>query len=467
MRLTLVATLMAIGVSTALYRVSAPTVLPLGARHVSTDLTRAQLVETTLAAHPRNRDNLIAAAMVLDRRSTGIVMYATHDGGRTWIPGRAPRNDSSRKDALDPWVMFTSDGTALFTYLSSGTPNNFAVSRSPDGGRTWSRPTFVPGGLYDREFLVEDASPASTYQGRIYALGKVNVSRLSGPAFQAIAVSDSTDGGQTFSPPHLFVPPNDNDPLWIVAGGVTTRTGKLVVPFATVIRPQATDVTLRYTLWTTESTDGGRVFSAPHLVAPRVVPRGEVQKYISVPSIAIDRSGGVLDGHMYLTWSIAHENGYDIQLWRSQDDGRTWASGVTVNDNPHPAGHVNPAVAVSARGTVAVAWYDRRDDPESNCHRLFLAGSLDGGATFSLNVPATQVRTCLSSRRFSNAGDTVGIAADANGRFHSAFISGSDSAALQVYETPFDVDSAVRGPAALPRAASRPPAEHGGGRGTQ
>lgn len=416
---------------------SAADVVVTGVHHVSKDLPGEQFVETTLAAHPRNPQNLIAAAMVLHDNSSSVAVYATHDGGRTWMPGQAPRGDSSRNNALDPWVIFTSDGTALLTYLAGRGPDNFAVSRSHDGGVTWSSPTFVPGGMYDRQFLVEDASPVSKYKGRIYGLGKVGVSRLGGHGFQAIAVSDSIDGGQTFSPPRLFLPPDDNDALWIVAGGIVTQTGKLVVPFATVIRPKEADVTLQYTLWTTESNDGGRAFSTPHLVAPRVVPRGQVQQHISVPSVAISPSDSHGAGRIYLSWSLFQNEGYVIELWRSQDGGNTWLPGVMVTDNQQGAGHVNPAVAVNPRGDVAVAWYDRRDDPQGTCHRLFAAVSTDGGATFSKNVAATQQRTCIASSRFSNGGDTLGVVADASGRFHSIFVSGTDSSAMQLYTAQF------------------------------
>ncbi len=416
-------------------------------RPVSTGLPSAQFVETTLAANPRDSRNLVAAAMVLGATSTSVVVYSTHDGGRTWTPGFAASGDGSRADALDPWVVFLEDGTALFTYLSGRTGNNFAVSRSQDGGRTWSTPAFVPGGLYDRQFLVEDSSPGSPYRGRVYAIGKVNVSRLAGLPFQVIAISESTDGAKTFSPPRLVAPPDDDDPLWIVAGLVTTRSGKLVVPFATVVRPQDRDTTLRYTLWTTESADGGRAFSAPHLVAHRDVPKVDVQRYISVPSIAVDRSGGRADGHLYLTWTVASRDGYAVQVWRSEDGGNTWLPGVTVNDNERPAGHVNPAIAVDARGSIAVAWYDRRDEPDDRCHRLFVAGSVDGGRTFSANAPATQVRTCVASRRWGNVGDTLGIAADTDGRFHSVFISGQKDSEMQLYGAAFDVESEAPGPA--------------------
>jgi hypothetical protein len=401
---------------------------------VSADVPSAQFVETTIAANPADSRNLVAAAMILHDSSTSVAVYSTRDGGRTWTPGPAPIGDASRADALDPWVVFTRDGAALFTYLSGRAGNNFAVSRSEDGGRTWSVPVFVPGGLYDRQYLVEGDN------GRVYGLGKVNVSRLAGPPFQVIAVSESTDGARTFSPPRFFAPPDDNDALMVVAGGVTTRPGSLVVPFTTVIRPKAGDAVLRYTLWTTESNDGGRAFSAPHLVAHRDVPKAAAQRFMSVPSVAVDRSGGRTAGHVYLAWTLASGDGYAVQAWRSEDGGTTWQPGVTVNDNQRPAGHVNPAIAVNSRGQVTVAWYDRRDDPEGRCHRLHVAASTDAAETFSGNAPVAQAGTCVASTRFANVGDTLGLTADVDGRFHTVFVSGPNASAMQLHAATFDVD---------------------------
>ena len=162
MSLTLVPALGAVIVSAVSYRAVVPDVRLFDSRHVSTDRVGPRFVKTTVASHPRDPLNVIAAAIVLDGDSTDVAVYSTHDAGRTWLPGRVPGNDGSRSTALDPWVIFTSDGTALFTYLTRGPTNNFAVARSQDGGRTWSEPTFVPGGLYDRQFLVQDTRSTST-----------------------------------------------------------------------------------------------------------------------------------------------------------------------------------------------------------------------------------------------------------------------------------------------------------------
>jgi hypothetical protein len=146
---------------------------------------------------------------------------------------------------------------------------------------------------------------------------------------------------------------------------------------------------------------------------------------------------------------------------------------VRVNDNKTPAYHVNPAVAVNNRGVVAIAWYDRRNDPKGNCHQLFVSASVDGGETFLPNVQASQPLTCPNSPgnwkiygnttlskwydfdspdgnnvwvvdlttpavTFTNGGDTSGLAAGPDGVFHSAWINGPNGI-MQLYSTAFSV----------------------------
>jgi hypothetical protein len=396
---------------------------------VSIDGAGRQFVETVLAANPRDPASLVGAAVILADGGTSVAVYSTVDRGEHWVPGRLSFGDTGSRDAIDPWVLFTHDGAVLFAYLAGTRPDNFAVSRSLDGGRTWSPPAYVPEGIYDREYLAEDWSPDSKHRGTIYATGKINVTRLGGRPFQAIAVSTSTDGGKTFSSPLLFIPPDENEPLIVVANSVVGRDGTVVVPFTTVIRPLETDAMLNYGLWTIRSIDGGRTFTAPSLVARRIIPKADGQRQSSVPSAAIDPSSG----RVYLTWSLKTARGYDIAVWRSTDLGTTWSTGVRVNDNAAGADHVNPAVAVNAQGRVAVAWYDRRDGNDAQCHSLRVAESDDGAQTFSANRPLSNVRTCVQSRRFANVGDTLGLVAAADGAFHVAFISGTGPFDMQVY----------------------------------
>ena len=396
---------------------------------VSVDGSGKRFVETVVAANPRDSASLVAAAIVLGDGGTSVAAYSSADRGDHWTPSSTTFADGGRTDGIDPWVLFTHDGTALFAYLAGERPDNFAVSRSLDGGRSWRAPAYVPGGLYDREYLVEDWSADSKYRGTIYAIGKINVVRLGGRPFQEIAVSTSKDAAVTFSSPLLFVPPDDNEPLIVVANSVVGRDGTLVIPFTTVIRPLETDTMLDYGLWTIRSSDGGRTFTAPSLVARRIIPKSDGQRQSSVPSAAIDAS----TGRIYLTWSLKSAGGYDIVVWQSSDLGTTWSTGVRVNDNARAADHVNPAVAVNSRGTVLLAWYDRRDSNDPTCHSLRIAESYDGARTFLSSLGVTTVQTCVQSTRFANAGDTLGLVAATDDAFHVAFISGTNASEMQLY----------------------------------
>jgi len=121
-----------------------------------------------------------------------------------------------------------------------------------------------------------------------------------------------------------------------------------------------------------------------------------------------------------------------------------------------------------------VIWNDRRDDPANRCWRLYAAVSNDGGETFRPNVKLSDAPTCTNSPgnwvlnafsqydywtvpdqprpgfgvtayvpvRFPNGGDTQGLAADAEGIFHAAWINGQ-TGTLQLWYTAFAVDSSL------------------------
>jgi hypothetical protein len=57
---------------------------------------------------------------------------------------------------------------------------------------------------------------------------------------------------------------------------------------------------------------------------------------------------------------------------------------------------MTPVVAVNGDGVVGVAWYDRREDPTRRCWKKYFAASLDGGETFTPNVPLSSAPSCPS-----------------------------------------------------------------------
>jgi len=135
-------------------------------------------VEPMIAVNPANPNNMIAAWQQ-DRWSNGGARGPgtaySFDGGGTWTRTSAPMSRcaggtgaNAFERASDPWVTFAPDGTAYQAALGfnnvQNADNAIIVSRSTDGGRTWSqattlrRDTFAPGN--DKESITADPTDA-------------------------------------------------------------------------------------------------------------------------------------------------------------------------------------------------------------------------------------------------------------------------------------------------------------------
>ncbi|ODS53961.1 MAG: hypothetical protein ABS36_12220 [Acidobacteria bacterium SCN 69-37] len=135
------------------------------------------------------------------------------------------------------------------------------------------------------------------------------------------------------------------------------------------------------------SSDKGRSFSDPVAVTPQpeaLDANGEAR-----PKVVIGRNGEVL-----VSWTRKGEALYtgDIRFARSIDGGRTFSAPVTVNDDGLPIGHRFDSLGVAPDGTVVLVWIDKRDLERATAANeayagaaLYVATSLDGGATFSAN----------------------------------------------------------------------------------
>jgi hypothetical protein len=72
-------------------------------------------------------------------------------------------------------------------------------------------------------------------------------------------------------------------------------------------------------------------------------------------------------------------------------------------------------------------WYDRRESPNGMDYVARFAASLDGGETWTPSVRVAAAANASGQARsgarfFQNGGDTAGLAAAADGRFHALWI---------------------------------------------
>ena len=449
---------------------------------ISADVPDVAHGESFLAANPRNTANMIASAVKVDHNGAGSSVYATQDGGRTWQRGVLTKGAEKLATGWDAIVYFDGEGMG---YFGSNDGDGLWISRSTDNGRTWGPATLIAGAEgFDRQYMAFDRS--GRFKGRVYAAASVTTVDFEGRSRLALAIAPSTDGGATFGQPYLIRGLGDEDPFTF-ANMLVARDGTAIFPFTTTTREDPADLNALWQFRVAVSKDGGRAYTiSPPITAfrkPSEVYRAT--KTLGGFASAIDLSDGPFAGRVYLTWTEVAGERNDVKLIYSSDMGENWSAPVTVNDNPGPADHSNPTIAVNKDGVVCLIWNDRRDH-ENACYDVYFSASLDGGKTFLPNVATGQASTCptaagnwtarstvvdyprsedgvemhgqglnvlMISTRFPNGGESQGLVSDAGGVFHAAWIDGS-SGVMRLAATPFVVKSKPDAAAATARNVS-------------
>jgi hypothetical protein len=432
--------------------------------HVSADAPDAPHVESFLAINPVNPSQLVASSIVGTPGENGAAVYVSRDGGQRWDRA-SPGVDLPRFSGADPVVYFEAHGAALFGSLCDQPGCGLRVWRSQDGGRQWDSSSVVPGDSFDREYLAVDGT-SGAYRNRIYVVAGGYGRQLDGAPYLALAFTFSTDGAQTFQPVRMIDVTGDGTShgFGAVADPVVTSRGVLVVPIQS--SPNLVPGP-KIQLYTIVSEDGGRTFSTPR--AGVLVERGPAGfrrlRATSNFRLAIDQSSGTFRDRIYATWVDFANDRYEVNVAHSDDVGVSWSPPVTLNDNSGPHDSSNAAIAINRDGIVSVAWNDRRDDPAGLCYRVYATASLDGGETFLPNAALGALATCPNTKgnwtgsvhvyrqssnavvlsgapaRFGNGGESQGLVADPDGRFHLAWING-ESGVMQLWHTRFTVDPA-------------------------
>ena len=356
------------------------------------DVVRAAEVEPYVAVDP-HRPSRVIAVYQQDRFRNGaaraVAASVSADGGKTWkqqvLPvGFCATRGPGPARVTDPWVSIGAEGR-IYALASA-----FVVT-SMDGGRTWSEP-FELAQRTQRYFLDKGSLTADPVRrGTAYAVWARFIVPPNGPPVQSDAMlSRTTDGGRTWSPPRSILARGpDSGPIGSVIVP-DTRRGLLyhlafwqVGEVPTMKRPSHVLVQ--------SSRDGGLTWSRPHRVgfaytvavlAFEAHSGTQIRTGFVVPSLAVDPRSGTL----YAVWQDARFSGrrFDqIVISRSRDRGATWSRPVRVGA-PGRQGLVGN-VAVLDNGIVGVGYFDtpagRSAQPVKT--RYVLATSRDGGRTFA------------------------------------------------------------------------------------
>jgi hypothetical protein len=245
---------------------------------------------------------------------------------------------------------------------------------------------------------VDNTNRTSQTPGNLYACWSFDTQAVVG-ANLAIAVSRSTDGGRTWSPAPDSLPRGVSGLDQSVVGcqlaiGPPAQPGAPGTVYVFWLNFGTSTIRMA------KSTDGGDTYSAPQDVAaihelPPQFP-GSYFRNLSAPAVGVDQRNGTV----YVTWADHHATipgsncppatdapasqvcDGDILLTKSTDDGATWSAPIRVNKDRVGNGkdQFQPALAVSPNGTLNMMWFDRRKDPGDYYIDTYVGVSRDAGA---------------------------------------------------------------------------------------
>ncbi len=308
--------------------------------------------DIALKQPPGNRGKLFAPSAAFDSKGTLYVSYVTLSG-----PGNSP--------------------------------DSFWVARSGDGGLNFDEPTKIAGPHTFQTSLAADPKSGRIFASWLQSRPEATMCILCfAQTGLPIVVSRSDDGGRTWSPPatvsdagrmrvgapSLAVGPDGNPSVLYLDYGNDRLDWENT--------PGTYDG--RFTIVVATSTDQGARWEAGRVVDADVVPPGRFLVYLPVsPAFAISD-----DGDMVAAWADGRSGDSDVLLRRSTDKGKTWGKPVQVNRGTVRDGVPQdlPAVSISPGGRIDVVYYDRSIDLRGSTADVLLSSSSNSGKSFNKTI---------------------------------------------------------------------------------
>jgi len=375
---------------------------------------------------------------VLLNSNTGLgVAFSTNDGASftdlSFLnPGSTTTTSKVNTSAFGNPVVACSSPNKFY-YLTSPvfvTDSSFSsvagigLNISGDGGKKWADPISIvtksPFHLLDRAWLAIDPHQSKRLYVAYFDFDLDGVfpttaatARCPNVVREAVELVSSSDGGQTWSSPSIvredcdvvdpitkqFLGRNESFAPQVAVGA----DGKVFVAYTVFfgVGRQAGTNAVNFR----RSADQGKSFDSEVSVSNIVLSggsglmQGDVVD-LPAPAMAVDSSMSGGKDTIYIAWTDGRDNPQvdvvsptgsynfgDILIAKSTDGGSTWSTPKAISPTPGNFTGVGrdqfqPAAAVNRDGSLAVCYYDRRNDSQNNAVDRFCSLSRDHGRSF-------------------------------------------------------------------------------------
>ncbi|HWF50076.1 MAG TPA: sialidase family protein [Solirubrobacteraceae bacterium] len=348
----------------------------------------------TLVQNPVDSANLAVSSRI-DTPFFSCALDVSVNSGASWSQTAIPTPKGEQAKCYAPNVAFARDGTLYLSFVTlagaGNTPHALWVATSKDGGRTLSTPVRVHGPLTFQVRLTTDPRDAH----RVYLTWLQGLSvgflKFTGPG-NPIVVSRSDDGGATWSAAvqvNAAAYTHAITPVPAVAADGTlyvlyVDTGNDVLDYEGAHNGHGgPPYQGRYTLVLARSRDEGAHWQES-IVDSRVRPMSRYIVFLAPsPSLALDSSGRV-----YVAFTDVRLGDPDVWLWTLAPGNRAWVGPKRVNDTKLHDGTAQylPQIAVAPDGRLDMLYYDRRADPHNIENEASFQSSFDHGRTFTPSI---------------------------------------------------------------------------------
>lgn len=316
------------------------------------------------------------------------------------------------------------------------------VRKSTDGGGTWPSTHIIPNtGIPDKNHMSVDIT-SSPYRNRIYVAytefqanpKPIKLSRSTSIPQQGyleflepVNISQGASGNYKAQGVNLAVGPNGE--VYAIWAIYDTPTQEVALGF-------------------NKSLDGGVTWqSGTRLSLPVVGIRGfwnhknpavppQPIRVHSFPSMAVDRSGGSMNGTLYVVWANKGDgtDKADIHFSKSTDGGLNWVTPKKVNTDNTTTDQWFPWISVDPYGLINIVYYSSEGDANNQLTGTYVAQSSDGGQTFSSfmvsDITFTPYPIPFTAPGYM--GDYIGIASKA-GKAYVSWMDNRNEGKYQVY----------------------------------